>query len=58
MNMHEWQITLIFDDTASTKCLGRFQSPIPVFKSLQLFTDTARKGPVVSPASVQEPLAA
>ena len=57
----ECHITLIFEDAASTKCLGRqerFRSPMPLFKSLQLFTDTAGKGPVVSPASLQEPLAA
>ena len=48
------------DDTASTRCLGRqerFRSPMPLFKSLQLLTDTAEKGPVVSPASLMEPLA-
>ena len=27
---------------------------MPLFKSLQLYTDTAGKGPVVSPASLQE----
>ena len=30
---------------------------MPLFKSLQLCTDTAGKGPEVSPASLQEPLA-
>ena len=36
---------------------SRLTGKVPVsHTSLQLFTDTAGKGPVVSPASLQEPL--